>query len=241
MEQVRLQKYFTDCGIMSRRAAEQEILAGNVTVNGRIASLGEKITPGVDDIAYMGKPIRPKAKKEYTYIMLNKPRGYVTTMTDPQGRKCVTELLTGLHTRVYPVGRLDMVSEGCLILTDDGALANKLMHPRHAIPKHYRVKVSGEISAEQLSRLNGEMEIDGYRLRPSEVEVTDMTETGTVLKFTLHEGRNRQIRKMCQAVGLDVRRLNRVSYGDVSLNRLPVGKWRYLTEEEIAYLKKNAK
>ena len=134
-----------------------------------------------------------------------------------------------------------MVSEGCLILTDDGALANKLMHPRHAIPKHYRVKVSGEVSAEQLSRLNGEMEIDGYRLRPSEVEVTDMTETGTVLKFTLHEGRNRQIRKMCQAVGLDVRRLNRVSYGDVSLNRLPVGKWRYLTEEEIAYLKKNAK
>lgn len=241
MEQIRLQKYFTDCGVMSRRAAEQEILAGNVTVNGRIASLGEKITPGVDEVAYMGKPIRQKAKKEYTYIMLNKPRGYVTTMTDPQGRKCVTELLTGLHTRVYPVGRLDMVSEGCLILTDDGELANKLMHPRHAIPKHYRVKVGGEVSTEQLSRLNGEMEIDGYRLRPSEVEVTDVTETGTVLKFTLHEGRNRQIRKMCQAVGLDVRRLNRVSYGEVSLNRLPVGKWRYLTEEEIAYLKKNAK
>ena len=241
MEQVRLQKYFTDCGVMSRRAAEQEILAGNVTVNGRIATLGEKVTPGVDEVAYMGKPIRQKAKKEYTYIMLNKPRGYVTSMTDPQGRKCVTELLTGLHTRVYPVGRLDMVSEGCLILTDDGELANKLMHPRHAIPKHYRVKVSGTVSAEQLARLNGEMEIDGYRLRPSEVEVSDITETGTVLKFTLHEGRNRQIRKMCQAVDLDVRRLNRVSYGEVSLNRLPVGKWRYLTEEEIAYLKKNAR
>ena len=241
MEQVRLQKYFTDCGIMSRRAAEQEILAGNVTVNGKIATLGEKITPGVDEVAYLGKPIRMKQKKEFTYIMLNKPRGYVTTMNDPQGRKCVTELLTGLHTRVYPVGRLDMVSEGCLILTDDGALANKLMHPRHSIPKHYRVKVGGEVTEEQLIRLNGEMEIDGYRLRPSEVEITDVTETGTVLKFTLHEGRNRQIRKMCQAVGLDVRRLNRVSYGDVSLNRLPVGKWRYLTDDEIAYLKKNAK
>lgn len=241
MEQERLQKYFTDCGVMSRRAAEAEILAGNVTVNGRVAVIGEKITPGVDEVAYLGKPIRAKAKKEYTYVMLNKPRGYVTSMSDPQGRKCVTELLTGLHTRVYPVGRLDMISEGCLILTDDGDLANKLTHPRHAIPKHYRVKVGGAVTEEQLSALNGEMEIDGYRLRPSEVEITDVTETGTVLRFTLHEGRNRQIRKMCQAVGLDVRRLNRVSVGEVSLNRLPVGKWRYLTEAEIAYLKKNAR
>lgn len=241
MEQVRLQKYFTDCGVMSRRAAEAEILAGNVTVNGKVAAVGDKVTPGVDEVCYLGKPIRAKAKKEYTYVMLNKPRGYVTSMTDPQGRKCVTELLQGLHTRVYPVGRLDMISEGCLILTDDGDLANKLTHPRHAIPKHYRVKVSGLVSEDQLSALNSEMEIDGYRLRPSEVEIADVTETGTLLRFTLHEGRNRQIRKMCQAVGLDVRRLNRVSIGEVRLNRLPVGKWRHLTEAEIAYLKKNAK
>ena len=241
MDSIRLQKYFTDCGIMSRRAAEAEIEKGNVTVNGAIAHLGDKIVLGRDTVVYAGREISPQMQKEYTYVMLNKPRGYVTSVTDPQGRKCVTELLTGLHARVYPVGRLDMISEGCLLLTDDGDLANRLMHPRHSLPKHYRVKVSGQVSDEQLTALNAQMEIDGYTIRPAEVKRGELTETGTVLYFTLHEGRNRQIRKMCEQVGLTVRRLSRISIGEVKLNGLPVGKWRYLDKKEVAYLKKNTK
>ncbi len=241
MDKIRLQKYFTDCGILSRRAAETEIAAGNVTVNGRVAAIGEKILPGDDRVFWNGKEIKPRKTKEYTYIMLNKPRGYVTSLSDPQGRKCVTELIRDLNTRVYPVGRLDMISEGCLLLTDDGDLANKLTHPRHAIPKIYRVKVSGTVSEDQLAALNGEMTIDGYTIRPAKVEVTGQDETGTVLRFTLSEGRNRQIRKMCAQVRLDVRRLSRISIGNVKLNGLAVGKWRYLEQDEIDYLKKNTK
>ncbi len=240
MEEIRLQKYFSDCGLMSRRAAEIEIEKGNVTVNGHVASLGDKILPGKDRVIYQGAPVLPR-KEEYTYIMLNKPRGYLTSISDPHGRKCVTELLTGLSARVYPVGRLDMISEGCLLLTDDGDLANRLMHPSHSIPKHYRVKVSGKVSDEVLSRLNAPMEIDGYILKRVEVTRGEEDEKGTLLRFTLHEGRNRQIRKMCEKVGLTVRRLSRTSVGDVKLNGLPVGKWRYLDEKEIAYLKKNTK
>ncbi len=240
MEEIRLQKYFSDCGIMSRRAAEAEIAAGNVLVNGRVAALGDKIHPGRDLVIFENKPVQPR-KTEYTYVMLNKPRGYVTSMTDPQGRKCVTELLTGLSARVYPVGRLDMISEGCLLLTDDGDLANRLMHPSHSIPKHYRVKVSGRVSDDVLTTLNRPMEIDGYLLKKCEVLRGEEDEKGTVLRFTLHEGRNRQIRKMCEKVGLTVRRLSRISVGEVRLNGLPVGKWRYLEEHEIAYLKKNTK
>lgn len=241
MEEVRLQKFFSDCGVMSRRAAEIEISDGNVLVNGRTAFLGDKITPGKDIVSWNGKEIRPRQKDSYTYIMLNKPRGYVTTMSDPEGRKCISELISDLKARVYPVGRLDKVSEGCLLLTDDGDLANRLMHPSHSIEKHYRVKVSGSVSDEQLSRLNGRMTIDGYEIRKAEVTRASEDETGTVLRFTLHEGRNRQIRKMCEIVGLTVRRLSRISVGEVKLNGLPVGKWRYLDEKEIAYLKKNTK
>ncbi len=241
MEEIRLQKYFSDCGILSRRAAETEIEKGSVTVNGRVAALGDKIRPYKDTVVYNGREIRPRKADSYTYIMLNKPRGYVTSTSDPQGRKCVTELLTGLTARVYPVGRLDMISEGCLLFTDDGDLANRLMHPSHAIEKHYRVKVGGKVSDEQLAALNAPMVIDGYKLRPSEVRRGEEDEKGTVLRFTLHEGRNRQIRNMCEKVGLTVRRLSRISVGDVSLNGLPVGKWRYLDEKEIAYLKRNTK
>ena len=241
MEPIRLQKYFTDCGVMSRRAAEVEIAAGNVTVNGRVAAVGDKVTPGIDTVTLSGKPILPATRKKFTYIMLNKPRGYVTSLSDPQGRKCVTELITDLGVRVYPVGRLDMVSEGCLLLTDDGDLANKLTHPRHEIPKIYRVKVTGKVTKEQLSALNASMDIDGYVIRPAKVEITGEDETGTVLRFTLHEGRNRQIRKMCSKVHLDVRRLSRLSVGEVKLNGLSVGKWRYLEDHEIDYLKRNTK
>ncbi len=241
MEEIRLQKFFTDCGALSRRAAENEILAGNVTVNGKVATMGMKVHPGRDTVCWNGKALHYSASRHFTYIMLNKPRGYVTTTTDPQGRKCVTDLLKDLKVRVYPVGRLDMVSEGCLLLTDDGDLANRLTHPRYSLPKHYRVKVGGEVSDAQLSRLNGPMSIDGYALRPVKVERGMTDATGTVLRFTLHEGRNRQIRKMCQAIGLTVRRLSRVSVGDVKLDGLSVGKWRYLTDEEVAYLKRNTR
>jgi len=241
MEPVRLQKYFTDCGVLSRRAAETEIADGNVTVNGHTAVIGEKIVPGTDTVLWNGKPVTCDKDKTYTYIMLNKPRGYVTSMTDPRGRKCVTELVSDLGVRVYPVGRLDMISEGCLLMTDDGDLANKLTHPKHAIPKIYRVKVAGKVSEAQHTALCGEMDIDGYTIRPVKVDVTGEDETGTVMKFTLCEGRNRQIRKMCQNVGLTVKRLSRVSVGSVRLNGLPVGKWRYLEQSEIDYLKKNVK
>ena len=237
---VRLQKYFTDCNVMSRRAAEAAILAGEVTVNGHPAVLGQKILPGRDTVVYRGKPIVAQKNREYTYIVLNKPRGYVTTSSDPDGRRCVLDLLPPECGRVYPVGRLDMVSEGILILTDDGDLANKLTHPGHDIPKVYRVKVAEAITSDQLDRLRAPMEIDGYTIEPVETEVGEVTETGTVLKMTLYEGRNRQIRKMCANVGLTVKRLSRVSIGKLKLNGLAVGRWRYLDEREVAYLKQSA-
>ena len=236
-ELIRIQKFFSDCGVTSRRAAEAAILAGEVTVNGKPASLGDKIDPEHDVVLYQGKPVRVR-RKEYTYLMLNKPRGYLTSMTDPRGRKCVTELLNGVHVRVYPVGRLDLISEGLLLLTDDGDLANKLTHPRHSVPKSYRVKVSGEVSDDQLSILRSPLELDGKPILPVDVSVHHTDETGTVLKMDLYEGRNRQIRRMCETAGLTVKRLNRVSIGQLKLNGLAVGRWRYLTEEEIEYLKK---
>ncbi len=237
MEKIRLQKYFSDCGILSRRAAEAAILAGEVSLNGHPANIGDKIDPSRDLVTYKGKPVVLR-RKEYTYIMLNKPRGYITTMTDPHGRKCVTDLLTGLHTRVYPVGRLDMISEGLLLLTDDGDLANRLTHPKHSVPKIYRVKVAGTVSDEQMQILTSPLIIDGHEIEPVEVSVHALSETGTTLTMKLMEGRNRQIRKMCEQAGLTVKRLNRVSIGQLKLNGLTVGHWRRLTDEEIAYLKK---
>ncbi|MBP5611058.1 MAG: rRNA pseudouridine synthase [Clostridia bacterium] len=221
----------------SRRAAEAAIEAGEVTVNGRVATLGDKIDPDHDVVIYQGNPVRPR-RKEYTYLMLNKPRGYLTSMTDPRGRKCVTDLLKGVHVRVYPVGRLDLISEGLLLLTDDGDLANKLTHPRHSVPKSYRVKVAGEVSLEQLAILRSPLELNGKPIQPVDVTLHHTDETGTVLRMDLYEGRNRQIRRMCEAAGLTVKRLNRVSIGELKLNGLSVGRWRYLTDEEVDYLKK---
>ena len=235
MEKIRLQKYFTDCGVLSRRAAEKEIEEGRVKVNGHPATLGTKIDPAVDRVTWCDRPVLP-TETEHHYIALNKPRGYITAMTDPHGRKCVTELLDGHRGRVYPIGRLDYVSEGLLLLTDDGALANRLTHPRHHLPKIYRVKVSGKVTDEKYEILTSEMELDGYTIAPVAVDVVSEDETGTVLKMTLNEGRNRQIRKMCEKVGLTVKRLCRVSIGSIKLDGLPVGKWRYLTEKEVEEL-----
>ena len=232
MEKIRLQKYFTDCGVLSRRAAEKEIEEGRVKVNGHPATLGTKIDPTVDLVLWQGKPVLPTAEKHH-YIALNKPRGYITSTSDPQNRKCVTELLTGHTGRVYPIGRLDYISEGLLLLTDDGTLANRLTHPKHHLSKVYRVKVAEHITDEQYEALTSEMELDGYTIQPVLVTVVGKDETGTLLKMTLNEGRNRQIRKMCEKVGLTVKRLCRVSIGNVKLDGLPVGKWRYLTEKEV--------
>lgn len=237
MQKIRIQKYFSDCGLMSRRAAEAAIENGEVTLNGHPAHIGDSLDPAKDIVTYRGAPVIQK-KREHTYIMLNKPRGYITSMSDPRGRKCVTELLSGVKTRVYPIGRLDLISEGLLLLTDDGELANRLTHPKHSIPKIYRVKVAGAVSEEQLEVLRSDLVIDDYRIEPVNVSVHHTDENGTTLSMELFEGRNRQIRKMCEQAGLTVKRLNRVGIGKLRLNGLAVGKWRALTDEELRYIKK---
>jgi len=223
---------------MSRRAAEEQIRLGKVRVNGVIASVGDTVEPGIDKVELGGKIIIPMTE-ENVCIMLNKPRGYVTTMSDEKGRKNVSELVCDLGMRVYPIGRLDMDSDGLLLLTNNGDLANKLTHPRHEIPKIYRVSVKGNPTAEQLKQLGSEMKIDGYKILPVKVEVISRARTAdesSVLQMTLYEGRNRQIRKMCDAVGLKIRRLSRVSIGKIALGSLTPGKWRRLTKKEIDYL-----
>ena len=165
-EPIRLQKYFTDCGVMSRRAAEAEIAAGLVRVNGSVASVGDKIDPDIDVVEYKGRRILPQAAEKRLTVMLNKPRGYVTTVSDEKGRHTVTELVAGANTRLYPIGRLDMDSEGLLLLTNDGELANRLTHPRHEIPKIYHVTISSKPTESQLDALCAPMELDGYKLLP---------------------------------------------------------------------------
>ena len=236
MEEIKIQKFFTDSGIMSRRAAEEEIKNGNVKVNGEIATIGMRIDPEKDIVTYREKQIKPR-RDENVYLMLNKPRGFVTTMSDEQNRRSVADLVCEVGARVYPVGRLDMDSDGLLLLTNDGALTNKLTHPRHEIPKIYRVTVSGGVSAEQLAILRAPMIIDGYEILPVKTEVISKNGSQAILEMTLYEGRNRQIRKMCDAASLKIKRLCRIAIGDLSLGELPVGKWRYLTDDEIAYLK----
>ena len=231
-EPIRLQKFFTDSGVLSRRAAEAEILAGNVQVNGVTATLGDKVDPENDVVEYRGKRIRPRAALPHRYLLLNKPRGFVTTLKDEKGRHTVTDLVKGAGARLYPVGRLDMDSEGLLLMTDDGELTNRLTHPRHEIPKIYHVTVSPAPTPEILAALASPMELDGYRLLPIGVRPFSRD----VLELTLYEGRNRQIRRMCDAVGLRVRQLRRVAIGELTLGELPLGKWRELTEDEIKYL-----
>ncbi len=238
MEQMKLQKYFTECGILSRRAAEEEIRRGAVRVNGQVASLGMRIDPQSDRVEYKGRILRP-TEEERICILLNKPRGYVTTLSDEKGRPTVSLLVSDLGRRVYPIGRLDMDSEGLLLLTDDGALANRLTHPRHEIPKIYRVTVRGEVSEEALSRLGQAMTLDGYKILPVKTKriAFDPKRMETVLEMRLYEGRNRQIRKMCASVGLSVLRLRRIAIGKITLGNLPEGRWRLLSREELAYLR----
>ena len=229
---MRLQKFFSDCGVLSRRAAEAEIAAGKVKVNGAVAQIGDSIDPEVDIVEYKGKRIRPRVSEKRHYIMLNKPRGYVTTMQDEKGRPTVANLTAGVGTRVYPVGRLDMDSEGLLLLTDDGEFANQLTHPRHEIPKIYHVTLSKVLTKEEIATLRAPMELDGYRLQP----VTVKKLAPDTIQMNLFEGRNRQIRRMCEAAGLKVIRLQRIAIGDLGLGDLPLGRWRELTADEVDYL-----
>ena len=235
MEKIRIQKYLSDAGVASRRAAEAAVAEGKVTVNGRVCATGQKV--GDDDvIVYCGRRVTRAYNKKKIYIMLNKPRGYVTTNSDESGRKCTADLVTDLGERVYPVGRLDRDSEGLLILTNDGELANRLMHPSHEIPKIYNVRVRGAVTDEQMRVLRSPLEIDGYKIKPVNIEIIGESEVNTILRFRLYEGRNRQIRKMCEQAGLTVSRLTRVAIGDISIGDLKPGKYKHLTPAQVEYL-----
>lgn len=229
----RLQKILSGRGVASRRAAEKMITDGRITVNGRIALLGEGADPEIDEILVDGRPL--PSVSENVYIILNKPRGYVTTVSDDRGRKTVMELVQDCPSRVYPVGRLDMDSEGLLLMTNDGDFANALMHPKHNVNKTYEVWVTGYHNA-SLALLARPITLDGYTIRKPEVKLLWEDCGKAKLLVTIHEGRNRQIRRMCEAANMQVTRLRRISEGFVQLGDLPLGKWRHLTKEEIAKL-----
>lgn len=230
---VRLQKFMAECGVASRRKSEELIEMGKVKVNGHVANIGDKINPKRDIVTVRGKKIN-KVDRMY-YIMLNKPRGYVTTVSDELGRKTVMDLVD-CKARVYPVGRLDKDSEGLIILTNDGSFANALTHPKHNYAKVYRVTVRPSVSDEILDKLRGGIKIDGRKTAPCDVNIITEEEGRVVLEFILREGRNRQIRKMCEAVNLEVARLKRISIGPVKLGMLQTGKSRELTDNEVKKL-----
>lgn len=234
---MRLQKILSERGVASRRKAEEMILAGRVSCNGKVCRLGESADPDTDEILLDGKPIPSGGKK--LYIMLHKPRGFVTTLSDEKGRKNAAQLVADCGARVYPVGRLDMDSEGLLLFTNDGEFANALMHPKHEVDKTYRVTVKGYTPA-ALERLRRPVTLDGYTIRTPEVSVAQQPGQGDCaeLEVTIHEGRNRQIRRMCAIAGMEVIRLRRIREGKVALGDLPKGKWRHLTEDEIESLRK---
>ena len=227
----RIQKILSARGLASRRNAEKMIVEGRVTCNGTVCRLGDSAQE-TDVICVDGTPVPPTDAK--IYLILNKPRGYVTTLSDEKGRKNAAQLVADCGKRVYPVGRLDMDSEGLLLFTNDGDFANKLMHPSHEVNKTYRVTVEG-FSQEGLQLLRQPIVLDGYRIKPPEVTACD---DGKTLLITIHEGRNRQVRRMCAAAGMKVKRLIRVSEGNLKLDNLKVGEWRYLTAQEVAALLK---
>ena len=230
----RLQKILSARGIASRRKAEEMITQGLVTVNGQTAALGDIADPDTDEILISGKPL--PQQERYIYILLNKPRGYVTTLSDEKGRPNAAQLVADCGTRVYPVGRLDMDSEGLLLFTNDGAFANSLMHPKQEVKKTYETWVTGYHPGAEI-QLQRPITLDGYTIRPPKVKL--LRADGQKAKFliTIHEGRNRQVRRMCEAAGMHCTRLHRIQEGTLKLGDLPTGKWRYLTDEEVRNLK----
>ncbi len=239
---IRIQKALTDSGILSRRKTEEYIKAGRITVNGRPAQPGNPVNPDRDVVAIDGVRVPLSSKRENIYIMLNKPRGYVTTTSDELGRRCVTELVEDLGERVYPVGRLDKNSEGLLLMTNDGQFANLMMHPSHHVSKTYRVTVRPDITEDQVVALSTGVDIGEERKTlPAQVHVLEKVPGRVVLQITITEGRNRQIRRMCEAVGLEVARLKRISVGPVRLGMLQPGKWRELKKSEVIALRNAAR
>ena len=230
----RLQKLLSAAGVCSRRASEAYILAGRVTINGQPAQLGQRADPDRDDIRVDGHPLA--VRPQLVYLMLNKPRGYVTTLSDEQGRPTVAELVADAGARVYPVGRLDLDSEGLLLMTNDGDLMQRLLHPSHEVEKTYHVQVFGDVgnAAERLSQVT---DLEGEPIRPARVELLRRTGKTAELAVTIHEGKNRQVRRMCAACGWTVKRLRRVREHTLELGDLAPGKWRFLTEAEVAALR----
>ena len=230
----RLQKILSARGVASRRAAEAMIMDGRVTVNGTVAGLGQTADPQIDEILLDGKPL--PTGEDYVYIMLHKPRGYVTTLSDEKGRRTVADLVKDLGVRLYPVGRLDMDSEGLLIFTNDGDFANRMMHPSHEVDKIYEVWVTG-FTQQNLEKLKKPIELDGYTIKTPGVVLVKASGDQALIRVTIHEGRNRQVRRMCAAAGMQVIRLVRVSEGKLQLGNLPMGKCRHLTNREVELLK----
>ena len=241
MAEERIQKLMSDQGMCSRRAAEQIILEGRVKVNGHPVKLGDKMDPAKDLLSVDGKTIRFSKKKEYVYLMLHKPRGYITTVRDEQGRKTVMDLLKDVPQRVFPIGRLDRDSEGLLLFTNDGAFAHLLMHPSHGVSKLYRVTVRPHATEEQIVRLTQGVMLEDGMTAPAVINVVTDEPERTVLEMTIKEGKNRQIRRMCQAVGLEVIRLKRNSEGAVKLGMLQPGEYRMLKHSEVNALRAAAK
>jgi len=240
VEKIRLQKFLAERGVASRRKCEELIENGKVKVNGHTASLGDKVDPVRDFVTVSGKRIESK-RTERLYIMLNKPRGFVTTMSDELGRRCVSELVEDAPGRVYAVGRLDKDSEGLLLFTDDGDFANMMMHPSRHVPKTYRLTVKPDFTDEHMLAFKEGIVIEGKKTAPAQAEIISRESGRVVVKVVLNEGRNRQIRKMCEAIGVEVARLKRVAIGNLKLGMLPCGKWRELTQQEVRGLISSAK
>ena len=237
MEKIRLQKYMANAGVCSRRKAEEIIAEGRVSVNGKVVTEMGITVSNEDGVIVDGKEI--KLVEKYTYIMLNKPKGYITTAKDQFGRDSVLDLLKGVDARVYPVGRLDRNTTGLLLLTDDGDLTQKLTHPSNEIEKTYKAKVEGVITYDKVEQLKDGVVIDGgFKTSKAKVKITEKDKFATVLEITIHEGKNRQVRKMCEAVGHTVIYLERISEGNLKLGDLKRGEWRHLTDFEVDELKK---
>jgi len=234
-ERIRLQKYMAQCGVASRRHAEHLILEGRVRVNGQtVTQLGTTVTPR-DRIECDGKRIKPE--KNHVYIMLNKPSGYVTTGSDPERRPTVMDLVSGIKERIYPVGRLDYDTTGLLLLTNDGDFAYESTHPGQETTKTYLAEVMGIPNDSALERLRRGVMLDGRPTSGAEVELCELYDKHAVLRITIHEGRNRQVKRMCEAVGHPVLRLKRIAIGRLKLTQLEPGQWRYLTEKEIKLIR----
>lgn len=231
---VRLQKYLAECGIASRRASEQLITQGRVRVNGSQAKLGMTIDPGRDSVEVDGEPVQPDRK---VYVLLNKPRGVITSAKDTHDRPTVLDCLNGINARLFPVGRLDKETEGALLLTNDGELAYQLLHPKFGIPKVYLAGVRGRVEDDTVQHLRDGVDLEDGRTAPAEVAIEKYLETETLLRITIHEGKKREVRRMCKAVGHPVRSLQRLAFANLRTEGLAPGGWRHLDESELQELR----